>query len=106
MDGATTPASLLRPQSQEFTLYFPLVKYQLALQGRVVRNANLRAGPGVNFPVLGNARAGETLTLMACNAGCTWYQLANRTWIAAFLVQSAANPSQLLPQSAPTSAGE
>jgi serine/threonine-protein kinase len=106
MDGATTPASLLRPQSQEFTLYFPLVKYQLALQGRVVRNANLRAGPGVNFPVLGNARAGETLTLMACNAGCTWYQLANRTWIAAFLVQSATNPSQLLPQSAPTSAGE
>src|SRR5689334_10367515 len=51
--------------------------------------ANLRNGPGTDYLVIGSAFAGDRLQIMACNQDCSWYQLANGAWIAAFLVTNA-----------------
>src|SRR4051794_23473422 len=59
----------------------------------IVAAANLRNGPGTDHLVVGSAFAGERLQLIACNQDCSWYQLANGMWIAAFLVSDA--PSDL-----------
>ena len=56
--------------------------------------ANLRAGPGTNYPITGSARAGQVLQIIARNAGGDWLQLSDQTWISAGLV---ANPSASLP---------
>lgn len=53
----------------------------------VLRNANLRGGPGTNFAVVGQARAGQTLTVVGANSSNSWYQLDSGAWIAATLVQ-------------------
>ena len=53
----------------------------------VVKSANVRAGPGTDFPVISGARPGQRLTVLGCNVDCTWYQLDNDCWIAAFLVK-------------------
>ena len=55
-------------------------------QARVLRNSNLRAGPGTNFDIVGYALPGQLFPVIGCNADCTWYQLAPDCWIAAFLV--------------------
>lgn len=52
-------------------------------------NANLRDGPGTEYPIIGGVAAGDPLTVAACNPGCTWLQLADGVWIAAFLVAGA-----------------
>ncbi len=54
------------------------------------RNANLRAGPGTTYAIVGGVRADQPLTLFGHNADGTWYQLAGGAWIAAFLVNTAA----------------
>jgi micrococcal nuclease len=51
--------------------------------------ANLRGGPGKNYPIVGQAKAGEALSLTARTAKSDWYQLASGTWIAASLVANA-----------------
>jgi tetratricopeptide (TPR) repeat protein len=53
------------------------------------RNSNLRGGPGTNYPIVGNARAGQALRPVGKNAAGTWYLLDNDAWIAAFLVDGA-----------------
>lgn len=53
------------------------------------RNANLRAGPGTNYPTLGSVRAGQPLTIVATNSAGDWHLLANDAWIAASLVSDA-----------------
>lgn len=61
----------------------------------VVRSANLRAGPGVNYAVVGAAQASQTLTIVGSNAAGDWYQLNTGAWIAAFLVT--VNPTGAAP---------
>ena len=58
--------------------------------GTVVRNANLRGGPGTSYPIVGKAPAGTTVNVVEATADRTWYYLDNGTWIAAFLVQLSA----------------
>jgi hypothetical protein len=53
------------------------------------RNANLRAGPGVTFAIVGRVVAGQTLQLDAKSADGQWLRLATGSWIAAFLVNNA-----------------
>jgi hypothetical protein len=53
----------------------------------VLRNANLRAGPGTNFAVVGTVKTGDSLDLVGVNAAGTWYELETGEWIAAFLVK-------------------
>ncbi len=57
-----------------------------ANQARVLRNANLRAGPGAHYAIVGYAAPGDVFAVLGCNSDCTWYQLAPDCWIAAFLV--------------------
>jgi hypothetical protein len=83
--------------SVAFHLYLPLITQWLTQAGFVPQAANLRAGPGLSFPVVGTLPARRQVLIIACNATCTWYQLASGAWIAAFLVQ--AGPlSPLLPR--------
>jgi hypothetical protein len=53
------------------------------------RNANLRQGPGTNFPIVGGVTAGQTLAIVAANPAGDWYQLADGRWIFAALVEGA-----------------
>lgn len=57
--------------------------------GTVLRDANVRSGPGTEFSIISRAKAGEYLNMIGCNGDCSWYQLAEDCWIAAFLVQPA-----------------
>ncbi|MCL4860865.1 MAG: thermonuclease family protein [Caldilineaceae bacterium] len=63
----------------------------------VVRNANLRAGPGTTFAVVGNARAGDQLIMVGQNAAASWYELDTGAWIAAFLVNVEPSPAVTIP---------
>ena len=53
------------------------------------RGANLRKGPGTNFPIVGGAARGQVLEVVGRNAAGDWLRLANGSWIAAFLVNGA-----------------
>jgi uncharacterized protein YraI len=55
--------------------------------GKVLKSANVRSGPGTNYAVISSARPGQRLNLLGCNADCSWYQLADDCWIAAFLIE-------------------
>lgn len=69
--------------------------------GSANRAANLRGGPGTNFPVVGGTQTGQGLTIVAKNDAGDWYQLDNGQWIAAFLVANLAGdiaaPAQPVP---------
>lgn len=52
------------------------------------RAANLRAGPGTDYAVVGGAVAGEAVTIVGQNAAGDWVQLASGAWIARFLVDN------------------
>jgi hypothetical protein len=54
-------------------------------------SANLRSGPGTNYPVTGGVAAGTPLRITGRNAAGDWLRLAEGTWIAAFLVDGAPN---------------
>lgn len=51
--------------------------------------ANLRAGPGTSYARVGAAPAGAALAVTGRNAAGDWLQLADGSWIAAFLVDGA-----------------
>lgn len=59
------------------------------------RNANLRAGPGTTYAVVGSIRTGDALVLVARNADGSWLQLASGEWIAAFLVANSPRVADL-----------
>jgi len=44
--------------------------------GGASSNANLRQGPGTNYPVVGGVKAGAPLEIVAKNEAGDWYQLA------------------------------
>lgn len=66
-----------------------------------LKDANLRAGPGTDFAVAGHAAMGQTLNITGHNEDSSWYQLADQTWIAAFL---AGSPDALTPAEQPVAA--
>ena len=57
-----------------------------AYRAIVTTTANIRSGPGLEYSVVDQARTGASLTVVACNQDCSWLQLDNGNWIAAFLV--------------------
>jgi hypothetical protein len=61
-------------------------------QGIVNSTANIRSGPGLEYPVVGQARDGQIVTVTACNQDCSWLQLDTGNWIAAFLVDLVVSP--------------
>ena len=54
----------------------------------VVRDANLRAGPGTKYAIVGSAKAGESVVISGTNTAGDWYQLDTGKWIAAFLIKA------------------
>jgi len=54
----------------------------------VTTDANLRSGPGTEFPIIGGTITGQVLEIVARNADASWYLLSNGGWVAAFLVSS------------------
>lgn len=63
------------------------------------RDANLRAGPGTEYAVIGGTRSGDILQIVGKNSDGTWYKLNNDAWIAASLVNNP--PTDLAVVSAP-----
>lgn len=65
--------------------------------GTVIKNANLRAGPGTTYAIVGGATAGQVVTIVGKNDKGDWYHLDGDQWIAAFLVnvgqEQSANPT-------------
>lgn len=59
------------------------------------RNANLRAGPGTDYAVVGSTQPGNALEIVARNADGSWLQLAGGQWIAAFLVDNGPSAADL-----------
>lgn len=70
-----------------------------AIANRSLRNANLRAGPGTNYAIVGGVQGDDTLDLQGRTSDSTWYQLVDGSWIAAFLVEQ---NGTALPTVAPT----
>lgn len=56
--------------------------------GTVIRSANLRAGPGTKYAIVGSAPAGSAVRIAGTNKAGDWYHLSSGRWIAAFLVDT------------------
>jgi hypothetical protein len=58
----------------------------------VAGSANLRAGPGANYPVVGESRQGDTLPITGRDASAGWWQVTTgdgqTAWVSADLVES------------------
>lgn len=79
------PAGLLLALALTFWLTVTALA-QDAPFGTVNRNANLRAGPGTTYAVVGSAPAGTSVRIAGRNPAGDWLQLSSGKWIAAFLV--------------------
>lgn len=55
----------------------------------VTVDANLRAGPGTEFDLLGGTVTGQEITIVGRNADGTWFRLDNGGWVFAALVANA-----------------
>lgn len=65
-------------------------------------NANLRAGPGTNFDIVGNVAVGEPLDITGKSPAGDWYRLKQNKWIAAFLVNGAPGGVPIVQAPTPT----
>lgn len=66
-----TPAATITPQQS----------------AQVLRGANLRAGPGTTYAIVGAAKANQQVIITGKNAKGDWYQLKDGKWIAGSLVK-------------------
>jgi len=89
-----TPTETITPTAQTT----PTVEAAPAVSGvpliatSVIENANLRAGPGTNFAIIGQATAGQEVQVAAVSEDGGWYLLGNGAWIAGFLVATPEAP--------------
>lgn len=107
-DGTFVNAEMVLQGMAVASTYAPDVKYQellrLAQQEAVtggmgmwaktavataIRSANLRGGPGTDYPVVGSVGAGQALDVVARNPAGDWLQLGNDAWIFGTLVADA-----------------
>lgn len=61
-----------------------MAQVRLTIEAIVLQDANLRFGPGVTYPIIGAAQAGQLVTVTDDEGA--WYQLSTGEWIAKFLV--------------------
>jgi endonuclease/exonuclease/phosphatase (EEP) superfamily protein YafD len=85
VDSSTAP----EPASAGDVPLATLAPIVLTTTPTVNRGANLRGGPGTNYPVVGGAVAGQAVDVIGRNSTGDWLKLADGTWIAAFLVDDA-----------------
>ena len=110
---ATPPISMATVSADPVGTATPVAVDRRAVSAK--RAANLRAGPGTNFAVVGTVVAGQPLTVTGQNVAGDWLQLSDEHWIAAFLVDHAtdaaaetAAPTPVAPptvDATPTAAG-
>ncbi len=94
---------LALPATPLFAASAPSAPAQAATGGATAtRNANLRAGPGTTYAVVGGVIAGDSLDIVAQNEAGTWYKLADGKWIFAQLVTGA--PDVPVDSAAPSAA--
>lgn len=71
----------------------PVLAQSTALKASATKAANLRAGPGTTYAVVGGLKAKEEFEIAARNADGSWFQIKKKDgligWVAAFLVKSA-----------------
>jgi uncharacterized protein YraI len=76
------------------------------VEGRMVQESAVRAGPGINFVIVARFAAAQPVTVIGCNNDCTWYQLSSGEWTPAFNVapatQAMMQPGQQSGQTAQT----
>jgi outer membrane protein assembly factor BamB len=70
----------------------PEEAFGVTLQATFSQQANIRSGPGTNFPALGSGTAGAAVTLIGRNPAGDWVAFFNedgsiKMWAAAFLMQ-------------------
>lgn len=58
--------------------------------------ANLRAGPGTGYAIIGKKAPGETVQVAGQDANGEWYLLMDGAWIAAFLVEPPIAPPPIV----------
>jgi len=58
-----------------------------AMTGTATRDANVRAGPGTAYAVVGSLTAGDKVQIVGTNSAGDWYKLDSGKWVAAFLVK-------------------
>lgn len=85
---ATGPSLILVPTPSAATASEP------AQPPRVTVDANLRAGPGITFTLLGGTVTGQEINIVARNEDGSWFLLDNGGWVSATLV---ANPPVDIP---------
>lgn len=107
-DGTFVNAELVKQGYAVASTYPPDVKYQETLRAAqqeavaagvgmwaieagatAAGNANLRSGPGTNYPVVGSVSQGQALDVVARNPAGDWLQLGSNAWIFASLVSGA-----------------
>ena len=66
--------------------------------------ANLRSGPGTDYPVAGRVQAGQAIKVVGKNQDGSWVKLEDGKWIAAFLVANAPANLPVAETAAPASA--
>lgn len=72
------PAILLLPTPTPAPTLLP--------QAIVADAANLRAGPGTTYAIVGSADSGQSLSLTGQSTDGEWYQIDSGAWIAGFLL--------------------
>jgi len=50
--------------------------------------ANLRSGPGIDYPILAGMPAGQVIAITGRNADSTWYTLSDGSWVFAELISN------------------
>lgn len=77
------------------SLLFYTVAFAQTITGKVNANANLRAGAGTDYEIVGRVRKGQTVVIIGKNDAGDWYQLEDDQWIAARLITiDTASPTQ------------
>lgn len=70
-----------------------------SIQAKAAKAANLRAGPGTSFAVVGALKANEEFEIIARNSDGSWFQIKKKSgvvaWVAAFLVKNAPMPDKV-----------
>jgi competence protein ComEC len=80
----------------------PTTTPQATVTGVVIRNANLRAGPGTTYEIVRGARAGDTVEIVGTNEDGGWFYLSSGEWVASFLVGDLSEEPPLLSSLTPS----
>ena len=106
----TPPPATATPAVQSLTLLLPTPTPTAApafIETTVKEDvANLRAGPGTDFAIIGKAGPGEIVQVAGQDESGEWYQLTDGAWIAAFLVEPPIAPPPVVAPDAATPAND